>query len=182
MQIYKNNKGILSSIYNKSVIITPSSIWHDKNTYDYNKVENLLDYDSCSDCSWWSDSIEKSFITFEFAQKFVIVAYLFQSMYVYPKSWNVYYTLHDDDWELLDYQKENDFFKVSGTIKKFHVKPTLIKKIKIEQLSSYNGGRSIYTNCFALKRVDFFPKEKQCTNRRTNKNNMQYFLALIVFS
>ena len=128
---FKN--GLLRSSFFNGAKVTPSSVWNDPNVIQYNKVENLLDFNSCEGCRWWSQSIPNSNVIFIFNQKIIINAYLLQSVgYIYPKSWNVYYTIDDDEnWKLLDYQQENTYLSNEIITKKFPVKPTLMKKFKI---------------------------------------------------
>ena len=183
MPITPRNRGLLRSVYDNKAAITVSSTWLNPDTLIKNKADNLLNFNSCEDCRWWSQSIANSYLIFTFDNELTIAAYSLQStLSIYPKSWRVYYTIKDDEnWQVLDYQKENTFLSVQYTTKKFHVKPTLVKKIKIIQLSSYNNNEDKYLNCFALRRVEFFGIEEKCTIQR-NKKSMFPFLITLIFS
>ena len=173
--------GMLKTQFYNNVTVTASSVWENPTYYYANKVENLLDFDSCELCRWWSRSVEKSYVIFSFKYEFIIGAYSIQSYGdVYPTSWNVYYSLGDDDWKLLHYQKENSFFSEKNNAKKFFVKPKLIKKIKFEQLTSNYIVDSEYKHCFVLKRVDFFQKEARYTMKKCSSSIVHVFLVVLL--
>ena len=103
-------------------------------------------------------------ITFSFKNQITVAAYsLTSTLRIYPKSWDVYYALNDDDWKLLHHQSENEYLSKQYTTKKFRVKPTIAKKIKIIQRTSYNYNNPGYDYCFALRRVEFFGIQQVCT-------------------
>lgn len=178
--------GILNTVYNNNVSVTVSSVWHVTRYYYLNKAENLLNFSSCQNCRWWSQSIPNSFVIFSFNKELIVASYSLQStVEIYPTSWKVYYSLdNDDDWRLLDFQRENKYLNAQFKIKKFRVSPTLVKKIKIEQLESFNNNNNGYLNCFALKRVEFFGKDNICTlqlyKAHTDSLMIQIYLFIIM--
>ena len=176
------SKGLIKSNYFNGINVTPSSVWSDQNNIDYNKVENLLNWDVCLNCRWWSQSIKNSNITFSFNKPLTIFAYSMQSAdIVYPTSWEVQYSLNDSAWKTIETRTSKDFFKEYYTTKKFFIKPTFLSKIKFIQLdNSITDPENCFYNCFVVRKFDFFSKTSTCEIKSKSSHIYSYVVFLII--
>ena len=150
--------GIIQNSYSlyKGVSVEVSSVWQDPKYYEYHKAANLLDFDVCDTCDWWSRNIANSFVIYTFPEPFLMTGYSMQSFFVFPFSWIVSYTKDGETWNDFGIFEPKEHFKEIYEIKKFKVHPTYVKHVKFTLIKTNLEEGHRYYNCFNLKKIDFF--------------------------
>ena len=177
----EKSNGILKNLLWNTVNVTVSSEWIDSSVLYQNKASNLIDFNACSYCRWWSNNIPNSYVVFSFQKEFVLTKYSMETVSDnYPKSWEVYYSINKSDWMLLDNKTENNFHADEYSKKKIRVKPTKIQKIKFVQKKNSISSDVQYGNCFAMKRFEFFTyTATRCVCKVSDNIFMKSFLCFL---
>ena len=172
--------GIIQNSYkiNNGVSVEVSSVWYSETDSYYNKAANLLDWNVCDDCRWWSNNIANSYVIYTFPEPFLMTGYSMQcsGIGVYPVSWIVSYTKDCKTWNDFGTFEPKEHFKEKFEIKKFKVHPTYVKRVKFTLIKNNLKEGDGYYNCFNPKKIDFFSEIR----RSCYINNNQYLLSVFI--
>ena len=148
-----------------------------------NLLSNLINYSCPDNYRYWSKTQVNASIIISFTDMIRINSYALQAINAtcinYPTSWEVYVTTKSDadDWQLVDYQKTNEYLNQQHA-KRFFINQRKIKKFKIVQLSnSFSNCQNNYTNCLTLKRIELYESIIRMT---CNSNKRMNILCLVI--